>query len=725
MELGGKTPVMVFDDYDIDRAVNYAAFGAFIGAGQTCICASRHLVQASIYDEFVAKLKAKTETIRIGDPSDPATQLGPVISARQRDRVLSYCKFGHEDGAQLVAGGVAPKIAGFENGYFVEPTVFADVKSDMRIFQEEVFGPFTSVTPFKDEADALRLANDLPFGLAAAIRTRDVARAHRVASRVKCGIVWINDHHRLDPASPWGGVGDSGVGRECGTESFDDHFNVKSVMVATNDAPFDWYRDTAGQRRLELNTTSSAGCEGRRSDTNDIKGGTSMATAVNAGARLDRLPISSFHYRIFWLVGAGMFFDGYDLYVAGGVLASAIKSGFSTVTQNSQFLSLTFVGMTAGALITGFVGDKYGRRFTYQINLLIFGFASLAAAFAQDMNQLIACRFVQGLGLGAEIVVGYSTMTEFVPPKTRGRWLSMMAFIVVAGFPATSLLGYLIIPNFGWRPMFVIAGIGSLIVWYLRKNLPESPRWLESEGRTEEAEALMKAIEQEASGGKPLPPVVMPAPTVPVAASDMMKPPLLAAHGRRLLGADLDQHADLRLRDLPAAILPASGTDDHQLARLYAGAVGGVAGRLRARRLFVRRDRAASEHHRRVDRHHHQRLRLCPLQRGVRSGDRARNRLRPGGRDLRADRDPLRRLYDGTVPDRDQAPRQRHLQLLRTWRHRDLAVHRRRADDVLPVARRGLADDRTRRGPDYRGVGLGRRAAQPRSGRGGESAGVS
>ncbi|MDE2064362.1 MAG: MFS transporter [Bradyrhizobium sp.] len=252
-----------------------------------------------------------------------------------------------------------------------------------------------------------------------------------------------------------------------------------------------------------------------------------MGVAVNTGARLDRLPISPFHYRIFWLVGAGMFFDGYDLYVAGGVLASVIKSGFSTVSQNSQFLSLTFVGMTAGALITGFVGDKFGRRFTYQINLLIFGLASLAAAFSQDMTQLIACRFMQGLGLGAEIVVGYSTMTEFVPPKTRGRWLSMMAFIVVAGFPVTSLLGYLIIPNFGWRPMFVIAGIGSLIVWYLRKNLPESPRWLESKGRTEEAEALMQAIEQEASEGRPLPPVVLPAPVAPVAASDMIRPPLL------------------------------------------------------------------------------------------------------------------------------------------------------------------------------------------------------
>jgi len=259
-----------------------------------------------------------------------------------------------------------------------------------------------------------------------------------------------------------------------------------------------------------------------------------MATAVNAGARLDRLPISSFHYRIFWLVGAGMFFDGYDLYVAGGVLAATIQSKFSTLPQNLQFISLTFVGMTLGSLITGFVGDRFGRRFTYQINLLIFGLASLAAAFAHDMNQLIVCRFVQGLGLGAEIVVGYSTVTEFVPPRTRGRWLAFMAFIVVAGFPATSLLGYFIIPTWGWRPMFVIAGIGSLIVWYLRKNLPESPRWLEAQGRTTEAEALMQAIEKEAAAAGPLP---APAPAValaPVTASAMAKPPLLQ---RMIVGA--------------------------------------------------------------------------------------------------------------------------------------------------------------------------------------------
>ena len=252
-----------------------------------------------------------------------------------------------------------------------------------------------------------------------------------------------------------------------------------------------------------------------------------MATAVNAGARLDRLPISSFHYRIFWLVGAGMFFDGYDLYVAAGVLASTIQTKFSTLPQNLQFISWTFIGMTLGSLITGFVGDKMGRRFTYQINLLIFGLASIAAAFTENMTQLIFCRFVQGLGLGAEIVVGYSTLTEFVPPRTRGRWLSFMAFLVVAGFPVTAILSYLIIPNFGWRPMFIIAGIGSLVVWYLRKNLPESPRWLEAQGRTAEAEALVQTIEKEASPAGALPAPAVTAPVVQLGVTDIFRPPIL------------------------------------------------------------------------------------------------------------------------------------------------------------------------------------------------------
>jgi MFS transporter, putative metabolite:H+ symporter len=252
-----------------------------------------------------------------------------------------------------------------------------------------------------------------------------------------------------------------------------------------------------------------------------------MAASVNAGARLDRLPISSFHYRIFWLVGAGMFFDGYDLYVAGSVLAATIQTKFSTLPQNLQFVSLTFLGMTIGSLITGFVGDKYGRRFTYQINLLIFGLASLAAAFAQDMPQLIVCRFIQGLGLGAEIVVGYSTLTEFVPPASRGRWLSFLAFLTVCGFPVTAILGYLIVPNWGWRPMFIIAGLGSLIVWYLRKNLPESPRWLESKGRDAEAEALLQAIEKEVAGSRTLPAAATAAPVLQLTAASMFRRPIL------------------------------------------------------------------------------------------------------------------------------------------------------------------------------------------------------
>ena len=251
LELGGKTPVLVFDDFDIEQAVNYAAFGGFIGAGQTCICGSRQIVHERIYDEFVERLAAKAKTIRIGNPADPSVQLGPVVSARQQQRVLNYIRIGlEEDKARLVAGGKIPSDPALQNGFFVEPTVFADVTPRMRIFQEEVFGPFVSVSKFSTEAEGLAMANDSPFGLAGAIRTNDVTRAHRVAARLKCGIVWINDHHRLDPASPWGGIKDSGIGRECGTESFDQHFETKSVMLRLDDAPFDWYKDTASQPRL-------------------------------------------------------------------------------------------------------------------------------------------------------------------------------------------------------------------------------------------------------------------------------------------------------------------------------------------------------------------------------------------------------------------------------------------------------------------------------------------
>ena len=213
-----------------------------------------------------------------------------------------------------------------------------------------------------------------------------------------------------------------------------------------------------------------------------------------------------------FLIGAGMFFDGFDIYLAATVLGATLEGGFSTMGQNAQFMSVTFVGMMLGSFVSGFLGDRYGRRFTYQANLAIFGFASIASAFAPSMMVLTLLRFVMGVGLGAENVVGYSTMTEFVPPQARGKWLGGMNVIVVSGLPVAALLGTLIIPTFSWRAMFVLGGIGALVVWYLRKSLPESPRWLESVGRTEEAEALLQSIEHEVSQRYgPLPsPVLLP-----------------------------------------------------------------------------------------------------------------------------------------------------------------------------------------------------------------------
>ena len=260
-----------------------------------------------------------------------------------------------------------------------------------------------------------------------------------------------------------------------------------------------------------------------------------MVTSVNAGSRLDRLPIGSFHRRIMMLIGIGMFFDGFDIYLAGTVLGVTLKSGFSTLPQNALFISATFVGMMLGSFAAGFLGDRYGRRFTYQFNLLIFGLASLAAAVAPDMTILIACRFVMGFGLGAENVVGYATMTEFVPARSRGKWSGLTTVCVVTGLPISLLVASLIIPQFGWRAMFVLGGIGALVVWYLRKALPESPRWLEANGRTEEAEALMQSIEHEASQGKPLPaPAAAPSVAVSGDLATLFAPPLLS---RMIVGA--------------------------------------------------------------------------------------------------------------------------------------------------------------------------------------------
>ena len=248
-ELGGKSPVLVFEDAGIDRAVRGAAFGAFIAAGQTCICGARVLVQEAIYDDVVDGLAATAERIRVGDPTDEETQMGPVISDKQRARVLGYAALGVEEGGRLVTGGGPAELPPpLDRGFFVEPTVIADVSNDMRVAQEEIFGPVAVVVPFSDEADGVRKANDVRFGLGSAIWTRDVARAHRVAARIEAGMTWINDHHRLDPASPWGGVKDSGVGREGGWESFHEFTEIQSIVVRTAEDDVDWYGEHAPTR---------------------------------------------------------------------------------------------------------------------------------------------------------------------------------------------------------------------------------------------------------------------------------------------------------------------------------------------------------------------------------------------------------------------------------------------------------------------------------------------
>jgi MFS transporter, putative metabolite:H+ symporter len=256
-----------------------------------------------------------------------------------------------------------------------------------------------------------------------------------------------------------------------------------------------------------------------------------VAEIINSGARLDRLPIARFHWRMLWLIAAGGFVDAFDIYLGGSVVAATVKDGFATLAQGAMFLSAGFLGMVIGAATSGLLGDRYGRRFSYQANLAIFGAASLAAFFAPNVQFLIACRFVMGIGLGAEIVVAAGTLCEFIPPSHRGRWGALLGFLINVGLPAANAVAYFLIPRFTWRVMFLVAGLGALVVWVLRKRMPESPRWLESRGRLDEAEATLSRIEADVTAAAgPLPPV---AATRDLRAPDL---PLRALFSRALIG---------------------------------------------------------------------------------------------------------------------------------------------------------------------------------------------
>jgi betaine-aldehyde dehydrogenase len=242
LELGGKAPNVVFKDADLDQAVNGAMMGIFFNQGQVCCAGSRLFLAEEIKDEFLDRLKEKAQKIKVGDPMDKGTQMGPQVSEEQLTRIKGYVDIARGEGATVLTGGESPKLEeAFQKGYFFQPTIFGEVKNKMRVAQEEIFGPVTCAITFKDEDDLLMQANDTLYGLSAGIWTRDITRAHRFAKEVHAGVVWINTFNMFNAASPFGGYKQSGYGREMGKHALELYTQVKSVWVDLSGKPIGWF----------------------------------------------------------------------------------------------------------------------------------------------------------------------------------------------------------------------------------------------------------------------------------------------------------------------------------------------------------------------------------------------------------------------------------------------------------------------------------------------------